>query len=260
MRALSLSYYSMKRPRQTLLVGLAHPDDEVGATGAIQAQLARGDRVVVVWLTRGEMTEAFGPIGRERVAEKRTAQGAEAGRILGAEARFMDFEDTRLIATPDAAARVAKLIADIRPDGLLTWGEAWARGMRHPDHQATGKIFRDAITLARLARVVEPLEPHRKPVPVFTLRGQHSTLPATAIDVSPYRAKIDEIASFYQAGIGFGDPAWLDRRLSKAGAPFGLDQAEVFDAWETLPGRYDSLLPATPIEAATHPDRAETFG
>ena len=48
--------------QRTLLVGLAHPDDEVGAAGTILAQKARGDRVVVVWLTRGEMTEAFGAI------------------------------------------------------------------------------------------------------------------------------------------------------------------------------------------------------
>ncbi len=245
----------MNNPRLTLLVGLAHPDDEVGAAGAIQAQLARGDRVVIVWLTRGEMTEAFGAIEREKIAEKRTAQGEEAGRILGAETRFLDFPDTALDATADAAAKVAKVIAEIRPNGLVTWGDAWARGMRHPDHQAAGKIFRDAITLARLARVVAPLEPHRTPVPVFTMRGEHSQLPATAVDVSPFRGKIDEIARFYHEGIGFGDPEWLDRRLRKAGAPYELEQAEVFDAWETLAGRFRSLLPATPIEAATHPDR-----
>ena len=43
--------------RKTLLVGLAHPDDEVGAAGSILAQKARGDRVVaenlhsVKWLS-----------------------------------------------------------------------------------------------------------------------------------------------------------------------------------------------------------------
>ena len=53
--------------RQTLLVALAHPDDEVGMVAAMQAQRARGDRVVLVWLTRGEMTEALGAgKGRKR--------------------------------------------------------------------------------------------------------------------------------------------------------------------------------------------------
>ncbi|MDX1568036.1 MAG: PIG-L family deacetylase, partial [Longimicrobiales bacterium] len=57
--------------RQTLLVVLAHPDDEVGAAGTILRQRERGDRVVVLWLTRGEMTEAFGPVPAEKVARRR---------------------------------------------------------------------------------------------------------------------------------------------------------------------------------------------
>lgn len=49
----------MSDPR-TLLVALAHPDDELGAAGTILAQRALGDRVVILWLTLGEMTEALG--------------------------------------------------------------------------------------------------------------------------------------------------------------------------------------------------------
>jgi LmbE family N-acetylglucosaminyl deacetylase len=240
---------------QTLLVGLAHPDDEVGAAGTILAQRARGDRVVIVWLTRGEMTEAFGPLKSEEVAQRRMEQGHQAGEILGVETRFLDFPDTRLQATPEAAARVARLICEIRPDALLTWGDAWVRGMRHPDHQACGKIFRDAVTLARIAKRVSPQEPHREPVPVFTYRGAHSTLPAVAVDVEPYRDGIHELARFYMQGIGFGDPDWLERRLAQAGAPWGLRYAEVFDAWETKPGVAASLLPATDAGLIAHPTR-----
>ena len=122
--------------RRTLLVGMAHPDDEVGAAGTICAQVARGDRVVIVWLTRGEMTEAFGPVSQEEVSRLREEHGRMAGEILGCETRFLDFQDTRVEATPDAARRVARLIAEVKPDGVLTWGDAWVRGMRHPDHQA----------------------------------------------------------------------------------------------------------------------------
>ena len=147
--------------RKTLLVGLAHPDDEVGAAGTILAQKARGDRVVVVWLTRGEMTEAFGPVPSDQVAARREEHGRRAGEILGVETRFLDFGDCRLEANVESAWRVAKVLAEIRPDALLTWGDAWGRGMRHPDHQASGKIFRDAITLARIAKVVAPGQPHR---------------------------------------------------------------------------------------------------
>lgn len=242
--------------QKTLLVGLAHPDDEVGAAGTILAQRARGDRVVVVWLTRGEMTEALGPLPTAEVAARREEQGRRAGEILGVETRFMDFADCSIDANPESAHRVARLVAEIRPDALLTWGDAWGRGMRHPDHQASGKIFRDAITLARIAKVVGPGQPHRAPVPVFTFRGAHSTLSAVAVDVEPFREQIHELGRFYRENIGFGNAEWIDRRLRVTGEPYGLRYAEVFDAWETRGGIVPSLLPAEFEDGEVqHPDR-----
>lgn len=243
--------------RQTLLVGMAHPDDEVGAAGTICAQVARGDRVVVVWLTRGEMTEAFGPVSMAEVSRIREEHGRMAGELLGCETRFMDFRDTELEATPESARRVARLIAEVNPDAVLTWGDAWGRGMRHPDHQAAGKIFRDAITLARLAKVVAPDPPHRAPAPVFTFRGAYSPLPAVVVDVEPYMERIHALARFYYERIGFGDPGWIDRRLAAAAEPYGLRYAEAYDAWETPGGVVRSLLPAATGDAGEppHPSR-----
>lgn len=240
---------------RTLLVALAHPDDEVGAAGTILAQRERGDRVVVVWLTRGEMTQAFGPVPPEEVARRREELGAEAGRILGVETRFLDFPDTRVRATPAAAARFARVLAEVRPDGILTWGRGWVRGTRHPDHQATGKICRDAVTLARIAKVVEPLDPHRSFCPVFTFRDLHSPLPAVAVDVEAHLDTIYELAELYRREIGFGDREWLDGRLRGAGGRWGVAYAEEFDAWETGPGLVDALLPPVEADVLHHPDR-----
>ena len=244
-------------PRRTLLVGLAHPDDEVGAAGTIRAQVARGDRVVVVWLTKGEMTEAFGPVSQDEVSRIREEHGRMAGEILGCETRFMEFRDTEVQATPEAARQVARLITEIRPDGVLTWGDSWGRGMRHPDHQASGTIFRDAITLARIAKVVAPLTPHRDPAPVFTYRGSHSHLPAVVVDVEPHLERIHAIAKFYYERIGFGNAEWIERRLRAAAEPHGLRYAEVWDAWETPGGIVQSLLPAELSTAGEppHPPR-----
>ena len=243
-------------PRQTLLAVFAHPDDELGAAGALLAQRRRGDRVVILWLTRGEMTEALGPLPTEQVARLRTEQGHHAGEILGVETRFLDLPDTRLVATPEVATAVARVIAEVRPDGLITWGDGWLRGIRHPDHQACGQIARDAITLARIAKVVTPAAPHRAAVPVFTLRDIHSMLPAIAVDVAPYHDTIFELAQFYAGAVGFGDPAWLENRLRAVGAEWGFEYAEAFDAWETPGGRTSSLLPAEPLAEYAHPDRA----
>lgn len=243
--------------QQTLVVGLAHPDDEVGVAGTICAQRARGDRVVIVWLTRGEMTDALGDLPREEVAYRRQAQGEQAAAILGVEARFLDYPDTRLRADLETTGQVARLLAELQPDGVLTWGEAWVRGMRHPDHQASGRIFRDAITLARIRKAVAPTPPHRAMAPVWTLRDLHSALPVTAVDVEPHLDTIREIARFYHQGIGFGDPDWMMRRLMDAGRAFGIRYAELFDAWETEPGVVSSLLPAV-AAGMPHPNERPT--
>jgi LmbE family N-acetylglucosaminyl deacetylase len=241
--------------RNTLLVGLSHRDDEVGAAGTILAQRARGDRVVILWLSRGEQTEAFGPLPIDEVARRRQDQGRRAAELLDAEFVFLDLPDTAITYDRETVVRIARLICEIQPDGLLTWGNAWVRGMRHPDHQVCGQLFRDAITLARMAKIVEPMTPHRRPVPVFTLRDIHSSIPATAVDVTPFRERLIEVASVYFTGLGFGDPAWLERRLRDAGDRWGFRHAEEFDAWETAPAGVASLLPASPLVGVAHPDR-----
>lgn len=241
---------------QTLLVGLAHPDDEVGIAGTLLAQRARGDRVVIVWLTRGEMTEAFGPIPTDEVAKKRTEQGMQVGELLGVETRFLDFPDSRVVADHASAVEVAKVICEVRPTGLLTWGEAWVRGMRHPDHQACGKIFRDAVNLARVTKAVTPAEPYRGDLPIFTLRDVYSPLPAVAVDVTDYRQQIGAIADFYLHGVGFGDPDWMEHRLRDAGQRWGCRYAEELDAWETEANQLvTTLLPAPLAEHTYHPTR-----
>jgi N-acetylglucosamine malate deacetylase 1 len=242
---------------QTLLLGLAHPDDELGAVGTILAQRARGDRVVIVWLSRGEQTEAFGPLPIDEVARRREGQGHRVGELLDAETIFLDLPDTAIPHDRDTVLRVARIICEVRPDGLLTWGDTWVRGMRHPDHATCGRLFRDAITLARIAKSVAPLDPHRRPVPVFTLRDIHSTLPVAAVDVTSYRERLGEVAAVYHQGLGFGDPEWLERRLRDAGDRWGFRYAEEFDAWESRGVASASLLPAPPLDGVAHPDRPD---
>ncbi len=226
----------------TLLVALAHPDDEVGCAGTIAAHAARGDRVVLLWLTRGGMTAALGRLPYEEVARRRTEHGEEAARLLGAEARFMDLPDTRVEATPEAAYEVARVVAEVRPDAVLTWGDAWVRGLRHPDHQSTGKVVRDAVTLARVGGVVAPLAPYREPAPVYTLRDVHSRMPARAVDVTPVVDVVLELGRYYRERVGWPEEAWLRERLAASGERWGVDAAEEFDAWETPGGSGRALF------------------
>ena len=240
----------------TLLAVLAHPDDEVLLAGTLLAQRARGDRVVVLWLTRGEMTQAFGSVDPDEVGRRRTALGLESAELLDLEPRFLDLADTAVTSDPGSARKVARVLAEVRPDAVLTWGDAWVRGMRHPDHQATGELARSAVTLARIARLVKPAEPHREPCPVFAIRGAHSSLPPLAVDVSPHHEAIHRVATLYREALGFGDPEWLDARLGAAGARWGVRWAEEFDAWESEGGLVPSVLPAGRSVQPAHPERS----
>jgi N-acetylglucosamine malate deacetylase 1 len=232
----------MNRGGGTLLVALSHPDDEVGCAGTIAAHAAQGCRVVLLFLTRGEMTESLGPLGPAEVARRRTEQGHQAAEILGAEARFMDLPDTRVEVTAEAGYAVARELAEIRPDAIITWGDAWVRGMRHPDHRATGIIVRNAVTLARIAGVVAPAAPHRDPAPVFAIRDAHSHLPEAAVDVSAQLDRVHALADFHRGLVGWPPRDWLEARLKEAGARYGVAAAETLDAWETPPGLYERLI------------------
>jgi LmbE family N-acetylglucosaminyl deacetylase len=244
--------------RTTLLAVFAHPDDELGVAGTLLAHRARGDRVVILYLTRGEATGAFGDLPEARVKARREAQAAGAAELLDVEHRFLDFPDCGLVATPEAARAVARVIAELRPDGLVTWGDAWVKGMRHPDHQATGKIARDAITYARIPGLTHPLAPHRAFCPVFTMRGVHATLPLLTVDVTRWAERIFALADYHRALIGFGERGWLEARLRAAGQAGGVELGEAFEAWETHPGTVECLLPATEILGHAHPTRAGT--
>ena len=239
----------------TLMVVLAHPDDEVLCAGTLLTQRAAGSRVVVLWLTRGEMTDSLGPIDKEEVAKRRLELGVQATELLGAEARWLSLPDSGVEATPEAAREVAKVIAEIKPEGLVTWGDAWTRGFRHPDHQTTGKIARDAINLARISSVVKPAAPHRKFCPIFTLRDIHSTLPPVALDVSDHVDRIFEVAEHYRRAIGFGAREWLEGRLRSAGARWKRCLVEEFDSWESEGGLVEQLLPHRQGSFHHHPDR-----
>jgi N-acetylglucosamine malate deacetylase 1 len=225
----------------TLLVILSHPDDEVGCTGTIAAHRARGDRVVLLFLTRGEMTEALGPLTAEEVATRRVEHATEVARMLDIEVRFLEFQDTRVEVSAAAGYTVAAEVARVRPDAIVTGGEAWTRGMRHPDHMATGQIVRNAITLARIARVVAPEPPHRGMAPLFTLRDVHATLPEAAVDVTDQLDTIRGVAAFYRERVGWPNAAWLEDRLKSAGEAWEVGAAELFDAWESGGGLYASL-------------------
>ena len=123
----------------TILGIWAHPDDEAYLSGGLMALArANGQRVVCVTATRGELGTAD-PVAwpPDRLAAERTRELAECLAILGVhEHHWLDYRDGGCAAAdaPTAISRLAELVAQIRPDTVLTFGPDGLTG--HPDHQA----------------------------------------------------------------------------------------------------------------------------
>jgi bacillithiol biosynthesis deacetylase BshB1 len=119
----------------------AHPDDaELVMGGTLAVEAARGRRVAIVDLTRGEM-------GSRGTQEMREKEAAEAARILGvAHRESLGLPDARLAPTTEQKDMVVAALRRLRPRVVLL--QHWEQ--RHPDHAAASRIIYEASFLAGL--------------------------------------------------------------------------------------------------------------
>jgi LmbE family N-acetylglucosaminyl deacetylase len=149
----------------TILAVWAHPDDDIFQTAGLMAAAAdNGQRVVDVTATRGEggsMDEERWP--PERMGEVRTDELLRSLEVLGVkEHHFLDGPvdiDMQTPLDPAGAEQVRKIMGDVDPDAVLTFGPEGMTG--HVAHQDvsrwTGEAF-DAVAKpgARLYHTVFP--------------------------------------------------------------------------------------------------------
>jgi LmbE family N-acetylglucosaminyl deacetylase len=121
----------------TVLGVWAHPDDEAYLSAGIMGALRdAGHRVAVATATYGE----HGAPDRSRPAElaeiRRDELRASLALIGVHEHRWLGFVDGACAEVPerDGEAAVTRLIRDVEPDTILTFGPDGMTG--HPDHQA----------------------------------------------------------------------------------------------------------------------------
>lgn len=152
--AVACSPATVEKPPKTVLAVFAHPDDEI-FVGPLLAHYARqGVRVHLAIVTDGEKGTsphagiAAGPeLARVRAEEARCScreLGVEAPRLLG----FRDGELGRLNDPPwgylaDVAQEIRKLLAQLRPDVVITWGPDGGYG--HPDHRLVGDVVTQVV-------------------------------------------------------------------------------------------------------------------
>jgi N-acetylglucosamine malate deacetylase 1 len=208
-----------------LAVG-THPDDvELGCGGTVALLAARGRRVGILHLTRGEA-------GTRGTLAERRAEAEAAARALGA-ARldFLDCGDGGLRTGAAEEDALIALLRRLRPELVL--GPTPAD--RHPDHGRAHRLVAAACFYAGLAgRRVEGGrdEPHR-PAAVFSYMQHDPFPPSFVVDVTAaWDAKVAALdcyrSQLYQPGeAGDGPPtkvASRDFRLAVEGRArhFGL--------------------------------------
>ena len=132
-----------------VLVIAPHPDDEsLGCGGALCLHADKGDRVVAVFLSSGEL--GLKQLAPAQAWEIREREARKAAKIIGlAELFFLRQPDWYLRASKKkAAAALHPILKRELPKLIyLPHPREW-----HPDHQAALPILRAAVKLARIAK------------------------------------------------------------------------------------------------------------
>lgn len=144
----------------------AHPDDESISTGGFLARAAEdGERVTLVFATRGELGEPVPGVlaDGEALSLRRTAECHASAEVLGVQrVEFLGWTDSGMAGTDStdapwcfwqadvehAARRLAVILAEEQPDILTIYDDIGGYG--HPDHI---QVHRVGIRAAELARV-----------------------------------------------------------------------------------------------------------
>ncbi|SDA89973.1 bacillithiol biosynthesis deacetylase BshB1 [Algoriphagus alkaliphilus] len=175
-----------------ILVLAAHPDDaELGCAGTIAAHVAKGLKVGIVDLTRGEM-------GTRGTPETRIQEAEEAAKILGLSAREnLGFEDIYFKDDTKHQHELIKIIRKYQPEIVL----ANAVTDRHPDHGkgaslATHACFMSGLRKLETSLEEQPQDPWR-PKFVYHYIQNNYIQPDFIVDVSEFwEIKIASIMAF----------------------------------------------------------------
>jgi LmbE family N-acetylglucosaminyl deacetylase len=148
---------------RTLLGVWAHPDDETFlSSGLMLDARERGDRVVVVTATRGELgTDDPMAWPADRLGARRARELDVSLAALGVtEHRWLGYADGGCAAVSASAATdaVAAIVDEVAPDTVVTFGPDGFTG--HSDHRTvsswTRRAWREAAPDAALVQAVLP--------------------------------------------------------------------------------------------------------
>ena len=249
-------------PLRILVLG-AHPDDadiKAGGTASLWCRL--GHRVKLVSVTDGGAGHQT--LRRPELVERRRAEAAAAGAVIGAEYEVLGLPDGGLMPTLEARHALIRLIRSFAPDLVLTHRP----NDYHPDHRYTSVLVQDAAYMVTVPAVC-PDVPHLTRDPVIAYLSDDFTkptpfTPGVVVDVGSEFDRVVEmlhchVSQFYEwlpyngflpAEVPAGDAerrAWLgawfrgfvrplaDRcraRLAAAYGPAAAAKVEYVEAFE----------------------------
>ena len=122
----------------------AHPDDvELGCGGSIALSVKQGKSVVIVDLTKGELSTRGDVETREKEAKR-------ASDLLGVSSRInMNFRDGFFVNDEIHQIKMIRLIREYKPEIVL----CSALSDRHIDHQKSSKLISDSCFLSGLKKI-----------------------------------------------------------------------------------------------------------
>ncbi len=172
----------------------AHPDDiEIAIAGLLAKHANKGDEIILLDLTRGEMASNGTP-------ELRDQESHNAAKIIGAAHREnLALPDAMLELNTESKSKVIDQIRIYRPDVLIGPAEQ----DRHPDHGVAYRICKEAFFLSGLRNWPSDYEAWR-PKLFLSYAQERWIEPDIIVDISEYfDLKMDALAAyasqFYEA-------------------------------------------------------------
>jgi len=177
-------------PELDVLVVAAHPDDaEISAGGTMLRLIDAGARVGVLDVTRGEM-------GTRGTRDDRDAEAARATEVLGLTWRGnLEQPDGRVQPTVEAREALAWYLRELGPD--LVIGHHLVDP--HPDHEASGRLTKEAFFLSGLKRLAEESGGHaaRRPKQLLHFHSHAPFEPTLVVDIEPvWERKRDAVMAY----------------------------------------------------------------
>jgi len=139
----------------------AHPDDSelrAGGVGAMWAQ--RGHHVKFVSCTNGDI--GHWAMAGGALAQRRTAEVARCGEILGVTSEVLDIHDGELMPTLENRKIIVRLIRRWKADVVM----CHRPNDYHPDHRNVGLLVQDAGYMVTVPFFC-PDTPHLRKNPIF---------------------------------------------------------------------------------------------